>query len=334
MKILRRILLIFLLLVLALAGIGFLLPRQVKVERSLFIHSKASIVFNQVNKLRNWVKWSPWFHTDPKLKIEFSGPTFGNGSVLSWKSSDRYFVEAGTITILKSYAYDSIVLEMDFKDLGKSSGVFRFGKSEDGTRISWEIESNLGNNPVSRWFGLFIDHMVGPDLTLGLLGIREASRQVKVPGNVTIDEVFLPQRIVLSMRDTCIPVSLALKPGKMFWSVSQPIHQRKLKTEGYPLTIYHSYSPEVFDIESGIPVSSVTEETRDIACRLYPSQKTVRAKYSGYYKDISIAYEEIKKYIDDKYLEVSGPFWEVFIPGDNHGIGSSTDTTEIYFPLK
>jgi hypothetical protein len=34
--------------------------------------------------------------------------------------------------------------------------------------VTWTNQGELGPNPVSRYFGLFIDNMMGPDMETGL----------------------------------------------------------------------------------------------------------------------------------------------------------------------
>ena len=83
MKILRRILLILLCLVLIGIAAGFLLPANVNVERRLLMSASQKSIFKQVNTLKNWVKWSPWLHTDTAIQIVFSGPESGTFTAIS-----------------------------------------------------------------------------------------------------------------------------------------------------------------------------------------------------------------------------------------------------------
>ena len=334
MKILRRILAFILLLVLTLVCIGFLLPQRVNVERTAFMNVKRSLIYSQVNEPSKWKSWAPWFQDNLLLKIEKFGPTQGNESVLLWQSRNSSRPESGKLIILSSNAYDSIVFEMDFTGYGKTSGIFRFADSASGTNVSWKLESEIGKNPVSRWFGLFTNRMVGPDLEKGLRGLLKISLAIRNSDNVVISEVIVPERVILSVRDTCDPRYLSSKTGKMFRKISGFIKQKGLKVAGNPLTIYHSFSRDIFDIESAIPVCTVINETRDVKCRILPVQKAVRACYSGSYDKISIAYEEIQKYLNDKYLSVSGPGWEVYQPGSGRESDTMPSQTDIYYPVK
>jgi hypothetical protein len=54
-----------------------------------------------------------------------------------------------------------------------SQGGIEFEKSGDGLRIVWFNEGDLGWNPVSRYFGLLMDRMMGPDFEEGLTKLQK-----------------------------------------------------------------------------------------------------------------------------------------------------------------
>ena len=41
-----------------------------------------------------------------------------------------------------------------------------------GTRVTWTNEGDMGANPVNRYFGLFMDRLVGPDFEGGLKNLK------------------------------------------------------------------------------------------------------------------------------------------------------------------
>src|ERR1700754_1147761 len=64
---------------------GFLLPRHLKVSRSITIQAPALAVYDQFQTFQNWESWGPWFQRDPFLEKKFEGEP-GIGAVMSWKS--------------------------------------------------------------------------------------------------------------------------------------------------------------------------------------------------------------------------------------------------------
>lgn len=174
MKTLKRVVLIITAILLLLIIIAYLLPRHTHVERSLLINTPANQLFEQVNTLKNWPNWSPWHKIDPKMRIEYFGYQQGVGAKYTWESENQQ-VGNGSLTIIKSIPFDTIVTEMDFMKNGKANSNFIFIKKPSGTLVTWIMESDLGWNPISRYFGLMMDRMVGPDFEKGLANLRDVA---------------------------------------------------------------------------------------------------------------------------------------------------------------
>jgi len=96
MKILKKVLLVALVLVAITAIIGWLMPGTAKLERTLVMKGSADAIYEQVNTLKNWEKWSPWFKMDPNQKLTYSELASGPGAYYSWKGEKT---GEGTITI-------------------------------------------------------------------------------------------------------------------------------------------------------------------------------------------------------------------------------------------
>ena len=84
MKVLKRIFFVLVAFVLIFVIVGFVLPRQRHVQRSIFIDAPASVVFSQVNGFRNFTDWSPFVAVMPEAEYAYEGPEFGVGSTISW----------------------------------------------------------------------------------------------------------------------------------------------------------------------------------------------------------------------------------------------------------
>jgi len=214
MKIFRRILLVFLCVVLIGIAAGFLLPANVHVERRLLLSASQKSIFGQVNTLKNWIKWSPWLQNDSTMQLVFSGPESGTGARFAWISNDKN-IGNGSAYIISSVSPDSLQVVFDFYERGKSTGVFHFIRENQNTNVIWSLESNLGMNPVSRWFGLFSDRMIGPDLEKGLFNLDQLMLDTKSVYGYEIIETEVPARIYISVRDTASPGTVSIKLSAM-----------------------------------------------------------------------------------------------------------------------
>ena len=91
MAILKKIVLALVVLIVLLAAIGMMLPRNVHVERSIVIDAPPATVFALVDGYKQFNKWSPWAALDPNAKytIGRAGVRRRRQAVLVRRSEDR-----------------------------------------------------------------------------------------------------------------------------------------------------------------------------------------------------------------------------------------------------
>ena len=92
MRFIRRLLGTLLLLLILAVAAAYLLPREVKVSRSITIDAPSEKVFPLVNSLKEGEKWSPWLQLDPNVRLAYSGPESGIGNRLDWRSNHPHRV--------------------------------------------------------------------------------------------------------------------------------------------------------------------------------------------------------------------------------------------------
>jgi len=333
MKYLRRILLIILVFAIILLATGFLLPDQVRIERSHTMNASSETVFNLVNNFRNWKYWSPWHNIDSMMVCEYDGPESGKGAVFTYMSTHPD-VGSGRIHILYSHPYDSIVLLMDFMNYGKTTSNFIFRKTKDGTLVTWSIESKLGNNPVSRWFGVFMDKMVGFDLETGLSFLSDfAEADINEYENL-IMSTEVPAKLACIMRDTASQTTLALKLEQMFLAITRTITANRLQISGFPYVRFHGYHPGYVDIEAGIPVDRKIQGNDSIMFVEYAATKALLISYFGPYNTSGKAYEALEKYLDSHHFSTNGSPWEEYITDPETQPDTGKWQTDIYYPVK
>jgi hypothetical protein len=176
MRLFGRILGILIGILVLLAAGAYLLPREVVVTRSAVINAPPSAVFPWVNSLQKTAEWSPWMGLDPAMKVTFEGPEAGVGNVMSWVSA-KPEVGSGRQEITASTPETRVESALDFGDMGTALASFDLAPEGTGTKVTWGLVSDMGNNPVGRYMGLMIDRWVGADYEKGL-----ASLKAKVEG--------------------------------------------------------------------------------------------------------------------------------------------------------
>ncbi len=170
MKLLVKILAGFAALVILLVLVAFALPRQYKIERAMVMKAKPEAVFAQVADLKAWKNWGAWQERDPGMKLSYSAQSTGVGAWSQWESAKE---GNGKMTITSQTA-TKVVYKLEFPDVGMSStGSVELAADAGGTKVIWVDAGDLGMNPMNRWFGLFLDGMIGPDFEKGLSNIKK-----------------------------------------------------------------------------------------------------------------------------------------------------------------
>ena len=160
-------------MVLAVA-VGFVLPRRVYVERTIAIDAPRESVFAILNGFARFNEWSPWAALDPNAKYTYEGPATGVGPKLSWVV-DPATIGAGTLAIIESRAPELVKMSFNFGPQAKAVGTMTLAAAGKGTRVTWGFETDLGSNPVSRYFGLMFDKMIGADFDRGLVALKKVA---------------------------------------------------------------------------------------------------------------------------------------------------------------
>ncbi|MBS0395127.1 MAG: SRPBCC family protein [Proteobacteria bacterium] len=159
-----------LVVIVALVGGAYLLPRGIHVERTTEIARPAAAVFPYVNSLKRANEWSPWMALDPAVKVSYSGPDEGVGARMTWAGNDK--VGTGSQEIVQSVAGRKVASDLQFGSQGPAKAALLLTTTEHGTQVVWSLDIDLGNNPVARYVGLTLDKQIGADYERGLAKLK------------------------------------------------------------------------------------------------------------------------------------------------------------------
>ena len=171
MKIIKRILLGLVALVVLLVCIAFVLPSEAHVERSLAIEAPAERIYPLIANFKENNKWSPWHALDPEMKQTFTGEDGTVGSKVAWESEHKH-VGSGSQEITALDPNKRIETSLDFGAQGTAEAFFQFDEANGTCIVTWGFDCDLGNNPISRYFGLMFDGMIGPMYEEGLNNLK------------------------------------------------------------------------------------------------------------------------------------------------------------------
>lgn len=184
MRILKKIFMILAVIILLIAAVGLLFfPSHAHVDRSTIVQKQHSIVFNYLQDIQNWNKWSPWYDLDPNAKYTFEGPANGPGATIKW-ASEKKGVGNGSLTY-KEVKPDSVIrIDLNFMENGTAQSSFILSPEGDGTRVTWNFDVDAGFNPLGRIMGSFMDSFLGKDYEKGLSNIKMRVEAIQEPSEI------------------------------------------------------------------------------------------------------------------------------------------------------
>jgi len=171
MRWLKRMLATLAIVILALVVIAYFLPREVTVTRSITVAAAPEKIFPHLDSTQAMAAWSPWLERDPNVKQEFAGPERGVGNKLSWQS-DEPDVGSGSQEITAITPNERVETRLDFGPRGTATAWLALKPAGEATEVTWGFHTDLGMNPIARYFGLMFPGMIGADYDAGLARLK------------------------------------------------------------------------------------------------------------------------------------------------------------------
>lgn len=180
---LKKLVLAVLVLIVLLLGIGFLLPKEWDVQRSVVINAPASAVYPMVATLKTWPDWTYWNRErDPSCAWSFEGPETGAGAVMKW---DGEVHMQGTLTIDSGDPATGIQYTLDMEGMPPLKGSIALAAEGAGTKVTWHDHGKSDGMPWSNWMLFFLaDPVIGGFFEEGLTNLKtrvEAAAPTKEP---------------------------------------------------------------------------------------------------------------------------------------------------------
>jgi len=138
-KIFRLLVLSIVILFLVITGISLLIPSHVRISRAANIRASADEIWLQVDDMRHWKEWNPFFSQVPASEIQY---TDAKGDKPAATKID------GTLIQLKEKKPDERIYVMNTKGRKTVINGWKFINNSvgDSSTLQWYIDFNL------RWY--------------------------------------------------------------------------------------------------------------------------------------------------------------------------------------
>jgi effector-binding domain-containing protein/uncharacterized membrane protein len=330
----KKILYVVMGLIVLLVIVGFLMPGNIEVSRSVTVNAPAEYAYEEIENLENWPRWSYWNTLDTAMQINYGDKRRGAGAAYSWNSET---LDQGKITLVETKPFSAITSDMDFMENGTAKGYYEFAPDGEGTKVTMRFNADMGLNPVKRLFGNFfmkpeIDHA----FEYGLNKIKEIS-EAKPKFTVTIVEENTTPVSYISLAKTMSPQdskAIEVEMGKMYTELYGALGKAKAQPAGKAFSMYPSYSEESMEMICAVPVSEGTKLPAKYKIMKTEGGRAIKAVHNGPYDNLESTHEQLNKYIAFKNLEITGAPWEVYVVDPNTEKDPAKWITEVYYPVK
>ena len=322
---------------------GYLLPKQVHIERSITVERPATMMFELLNGYRHYNEWSPWAGRDPQAEFVVSGPDFGVGARMSW-DGDPYLVGSGWTEIVASKPYERIDFKLDFDAQGVADTGFLLVPQNGYTRITWFFNSDLtkGINHLdsflARYFALLFDRWVGDDYEQGLANLKEYAESLHVSdfSQLKIDRLDVAAQNILfvSTSSSQDPADIALAMAQAYARISAFMNNTGINMTAAPMAITRVWESGGYEFDAAIPVDVIPDELpANIKSGQSPSGPAVRAVHYGAHDQMMPSYEKLAAYMSAHGLSQGEVSWEHYI-SDPGNTAYKDMITHIYIMLE
>ena len=324
----KKVGLVILLLLAAFVVTGYLLPKQVHIERSISVNRPANMMFELLNGYRYYNEWSPWAERDPQAEFVVSGPDTGVGARLSW-IGEPHLVGSGWQEIVASKPYEEINIKLDFDAQGIADTGFKLVSLGNATQVTWFFDSDLteGVNFIdsflARYFGLLFDRWVGGDYERGLANLKQYAESMDVSefSQIEIELVNVISQDILFVTSSSSQesVDVAQAMATAYAEISAFMSINGIKMTGQPMAITRAWQEGGYQFDAAIPVDFIPAQlSGNINSGQSPAGPAVRAVHRGAYDQMMPSYEKLAAYMSAHGLSQGTLSWEHYVsdPGN------------------
>ena len=312
---------------------AFFQDKEVSVSRSIVVNAPIDNVFDQFNDLHKRAIWSPWEAQDSTMKTTLGEITKGVGASYSWTSEASGDGKLWYSEVVPNQLIES-KLQFGSPEDEPAQALIIFSEAKDGIKVTWEVHMDMGNNPIMRIVGRYMDEMIGTTFDNGLAAMKEIVENEKPM--IKIEVVEVNGQPFISVVDSCAMNEMGDIIAANYEKLGAYMGQAQLTPAGFPRIIYTKWDPPTLVGFQQLFVLSESHESTDesIVVGETHAGRAIMSTHIGSYESSAVVWEAMDQYVKDNNLEVIGAPWEEYENSPRTESDSNKLITHIYMPIK
>lgn len=155
-------------LLLGVLALGVVLPTDWEASASRVVSAEPDAVYGLLDSPEGWRAWTAW----PDSGLVRSGPERGAGASITWNDPE---LGEGSFRIVEAVRPERVRYEVEVSGGAmRTAGTLTLTAVQDGVRVDWHEEGNLGRNPLMGYWGFFMEDAQTAELERSLGRLDEA----------------------------------------------------------------------------------------------------------------------------------------------------------------
>lgn len=334
MKVLKWILIVILVLVVLTAGIGFMMPKEVKVTVTEEISLPPYKVFHFVAGFVDRTAWDPWIKADTATECTFDVKPGYTGSTYKWQGPKigTGMMEVDSV-VIGSYLHNKV----SFSRGEPVPEEWIFTPTDNGTAFSWTVTMS-SPSPFGRIMNAMFKGMILKTMESGRTDLRNYLETngvtMSTVSDFSVEEYPAIEALTLSASGTFEETARMM--GEFFGRVFAEVEAQKLQPQGMPFAYFTNLDLEArtSDMIAGVAVSAGAKDSGDIKAVKFKAYRAARAIHTGPYEEMEGSYETLGKYAAENGLEIIGDSWEFYLNSPMEVADQTLLQTMILLPVK
>jgi effector-binding domain-containing protein len=335
MRILKILIIAFLLFVILGALYISTLKSSYLIHSSTTINAPISMVYNEVSNLRNWENWGPWFKDDKTVALSFPNLAKGKNAELLWTGKNG----SGSIKTLSEILNKEIVQLFTF-DNNTANMIWSFTPNHNNTAITWTVNGTKSFSEKIYWL---LKGGVENNIKLNLKGgleqlnnelvLKMEKHSLEIKGIVDYGGgYYLYQTTHSNLED------ISAKTSEMFSEIENFMTENNIRPAGDYFTLNHSIDQvnNTFMFSVCVPVRERIATTGNVLIGYLEPQQTFKAVFYGNYLFLPQSWPLIYKALNETGFEAvkKGYSFEIYTVNPKNTPNPAAWITEIYIPVK